>query len=100
MRLAERNCELAIRAKHGDKDALEELWRINQGLTYTTRQVKREVTDHMLNLSMAKEIRMIQHRNIVRQIRRYLIEVENALQIPQVIAHSLMAAILDSHLWF
>lgn len=35
MRLAERNCELAIRAKHGDKDALEELWRINQGLTYT-----------------------------------------------------------------
>lgn len=65
-----------------------------------TRQVKREVTDHMLNLSMAKEIRMIQHRNIGRQIRRYLIEVENALQIPQVIAHSLMAAILDSHLWF
>ena len=35
MGLAERNCELALRAKHGDKTALEELWRINQGLTYT-----------------------------------------------------------------
>lgn len=65
-----------------------------------TRQVKREVADHMRILSKAKEICMIQHRNIGHQIRRYLIEVENALQIPQVIAHSLMAAILDSHLWF
>ena len=54
----------------------------------------------MLSLSMAKEICMIQRSDIGRQIRRYLIEVENALQIPQVIAHSLMAAILDSHLWF
>ena len=65
-----------------------------------TRQVKRKVADHMRILSKAKEICMIQHRNIGRQIRRYLIEEENALQIPQVIAHSLMAAILDSHLWF
>ena len=56
--------------------------------------------DHQLTIELAKEICMIQHRNIGRQIRRYLIEVENALQIPQVIAHSLMAAILDSHLWF
>lgn len=34
--------------------------------------------DHMLPLSMAKEICMIQRSDIGRQIRRYLIEVENA----------------------
>lgn len=33
MGLAERNCELAIRAKHGDSKALEDLWRVNHGLT-------------------------------------------------------------------
>lgn len=47
-----------------------------------TRQVKREVTDHMLTLSMAKEICMIQRSDIGRQIRRYLIEVENAWNSP------------------
>lgn len=50
-----------------------------------TRQVKREVTDHMLTLSMAKEICMIQRSDIGRQIRRYLIEVENAWNSPEQI---------------
>lgn len=34
--------------------------------------------DHMLIISMAKEICMIQHSDIGRQIRRYLVELENA----------------------
>lgn len=32
----------------------------------------------MLIISMAKEICMIQHSDIGRQIRRYLVELENA----------------------
>ena len=39
-------------------------------------------SDHMLTLSMAKEICMIQRSDIGRQIRRYLIEVENAWNTP------------------
>lgn len=58
-----------------------------------TRQVKREVTDHMLTLSMAKEICMIQRSDIGRQIRRYLIEVENAWNTPeQVMSRALRIA--------
>lgn len=50
-----------------------------------TRQVKREVTDHMLTLSMAKEICMLQRNDAGRAIRRYLIEVENAWNSPEQI---------------
>lgn len=58
-----------------------------------TRQVKREVMDHMLTLSMAKEICMIQRSDIGRQIRRYLIEVENAWNTPeQVMSRALRIA--------
>lgn len=49
------------------------------------RQVSREVTDHMLTLSMAKEICMIQRNEAGRAIRRYLIEVENAWNSPEQI---------------
>ena len=41
--------------------------------------------DHMLTLSMAKEICMIQRTDMGRQIRRYLIEVENAWNTPEQI---------------
>lgn len=40
---------------------------------------------HMLTLSMAKEICMIQRSDVGRQIRRYLIEVENAWNSPEQI---------------
>lgn len=45
----------------------------------------RPATHHMLTLSMAKEICMIQRSDIGRQIRRYLIEVENAWNSPEQI---------------
>lgn len=50
-------------------------------------------SDHMLTLSMAKEICMIQRNDVGRQIRRYLIEVENAWNTPeQVMARALRLA--------
>lgn len=50
-------------------------------------------SDHMLTLSMAKEICMIQRSDIGRQIRRYLIEVENAWNTPeQVMSRALRIA--------
>lgn len=42
-------------------------------------------SDHMLTLSMAKEICMIQRNDAGRAIRRYLIEVENAWNSPEQI---------------
>ena len=57
------------------------------------RQVKREVVTHMLTLSMAKELCMIQRTEMGRTIRRYLIEVENAWNTPeQVMARALRMA--------
>ena len=53
--------------------------------TEGNRQVKREIADHMLTLSMAKEICMIQRSEIGKRIRRYLIEVENAWNTPEQI---------------
>ena len=45
----------------------------------------RPSTNHMLTLSMAKEICMIQRSEIGKRIRRYLIEVENAWNTPEQI---------------
>lgn len=53
----------------------------------------RPAMNHMLTLSMAKEICMIQRNDVGRQIRRYLIEVENAWNTPeQVMARALRLA--------
>lgn len=53
----------------------------------------RPATNHMLTLSMAKEICMIQRNDAGRQIRRYLIEVENAWNTPeQIMARALRVA--------
>jgi anti-repressor protein len=49
------------------------------------REVKREVTDYLLTLSMAKEIAMLQRTARGREIRQYLIEVEEAWNSPQMI---------------
>ncbi len=49
--------------------------------------------DHHLTLSMAKELCMIQRTDVGRQVRRYLIEVENAWNSPdQVMARALKVA--------
>ena len=45
----------------------------------------RPQTNHMLTLSMAKEICMIQRSEMGKRIRRYLIEVENAWNTPEQI---------------
>ena len=42
-------------------------------------------TNHSLTLSMAKELCMLQRTEIGRQVRRYLIEVENAWNSPEQI---------------
>ena len=53
----------------------------------------RPATTHHLTLSMAKEICMIQRTEQGRQIRRYLIDVENAWNTPeQVMARALRMA--------
>lgn len=58
-----------------------------------TREVSRTVTDHCLTLSMAKELCMIQRTEAGKQVRRYLIEVENAWNSPdQLMARALRVA--------
>ena len=53
----------------------------------------RPAKNHMLTLSMAKEVCMIQRNEMGRQIRRYLIEVESAWNTPdQVMARALKVA--------
>lgn len=53
----------------------------------------RPAKNHMLTLSMAKELCMIQRTEMGRTIRRYLIEVENAWNTPeQVMARALRMA--------
>ena len=57
------------------------------------RRVTRAITTHSMTLSMAKEICMIQRTDLGRQIRRYLIEVEQAWNTPeQIMARALKIA--------
>ena len=48
------------------------------------REVTREVADHNLTLSMAKEIAMLQRTDKGREVRRYLIQVEEAWNSPEM----------------
>jgi anti-repressor protein len=50
------------------------------------REVKREITDYLFTLSMAKEIAMLQRTDQGRRIRQYLIKVEEAWNTPELIA--------------
>ena len=49
------------------------------------RQVIREITDHQLTISMAKEICMIQRSEKGKQFRQYFIKVEEAWNSPEMI---------------
>lgn len=53
--------------------------------TEGSRDVSREVIDHMLTLSMAKELCMLQRTETGREVRRYLIGVENAWNSPETV---------------
>lgn len=49
------------------------------------RRVTREITDHQLTISMAKEICMIQRSEKGKQFRQYFIKVEEAWNSPEMI---------------
>lgn len=57
------------------------------------RKVKREITDHILTLNMAKEIAMLQRTPEGQEIRRYLIKVEEDWNSPEkVMARAIVMA--------
>lgn len=49
------------------------------------RLVTREVIDHQLTIGMAKELCMIQRNEKGREVRRYLIEIENQWNTPEAV---------------
>ena len=53
--------------------------------TEGSREVSREVTDHMLTLAMAKELCMLQRSEAGKEVRRYLIAVEAAWNTPDAV---------------
>lgn len=53
--------------------------------TEGNRQVSRELTDHQLTISMAKEICMLQRSEKGKQFRQYFIRVEEAWNSPEMI---------------
>lgn len=57
------------------------------------RVVKREITDHVLKLDMAKEVAMIQRTDKGKEVRKYFIQVEKDFNNPQkVMARALVIA--------
>lgn len=58
-----------------------------------SREVSREVIDHQLTISMAKELCMIQRTEIGRKFRQYFIQIEEAWNKPEaVLARALQVA--------
>lgn len=53
--------------------------------TEGSREVSREVTDHMLTLAMAKKLCMLQRSEAGKEVRRYLIAVEAAWNTPDAV---------------
>lgn len=49
------------------------------------REVKREMTDHVLKLDMAKEVAMIQRTDKGKEVRQYFIQVEKDFNSPEKI---------------
>ena len=55
------------------------------------REVRREITDHLMNLSMAKELAMLQRTDKGKEARLYFIRVEEKWNSPeQVMARALL----------
>ena len=61
------------------------LLKNEQVRTEGERRVTREITDHQLTISMAKEICMIQRSEKGKQFRQYFIKVEEAWNSPEMI---------------
>lgn len=53
--------------------------------TEGTRDVSREITDHLLTIDMAKQLCMIQRTEIGKRFRQYFIRVEEAWNSPEMI---------------
>ena len=47
------------------------------------REVKREITDHLMTLSMAKELAMLQRTDKGKEARRYFIRIEEEWNTPE-----------------
>ena len=59
--------------------------KIEQVREEGSRQVIREITDHQLTISMAKELCMIQRNEKGKQFRQYFIKVEEAWNTPEAV---------------
>ena len=55
------------------------------------RAIQREITDHLMTLSMAKEIAMLQRTDKGKEVRRYFIQLEEDWNTPEkVVARALV----------
>lgn len=59
--------------------------KFEQVRTEGKREVRREMTDHVLKLDMAKEIAMIQRTDKGKEVRQYFIQVEKDFNSPEKI---------------
>lgn len=59
--------------------------KFEQVRTEGKREVKREMTDHVLKLDMAKEVAMIQRTDKGKEVRQYFIQVEKDFNSPEKI---------------
>ena len=69
------------------------LLKIEQVRQEGTREVKRQIKDHVLKLDMAKEIAMIQRTDKGKEVRQYFIQVEKDFNSPEkIMARALLMA--------
>lgn len=67
--------------------------KFEQVRTEGKREVRREMTDHVLKLDMAKEIAMIQRTDKGKEVRQYFIQVEKDFNSPEkIMARALLMA--------
>ena len=65
--------------------------KIERVQTEGAREVKREITDHLMTLSMAKELAMLQRTDKGKEARRYFIRIEEEWNSPEkVMARALL----------